>query len=283
VNDVTGMPQTAVVLGGASDLARAVLRRLASRRLHSIVLAGRDEAALVEAGKELSSLGVNVVEASRFDVRETMLHESFAANAQRRLGSIDLLLVATGMLGAGDLDALDAETVANSVETNFTGPAAAIIAFVNIMRRQGYGRIVVFSSVAGVRVRRSNFVYGGAKAGLDGFCQGLGDALSGSGVELMIVRPGFVRTKMTAARTPAPFAANRSQRASCAASNREQKSCGSRRCWRSCSPDCAVSPGAFGAYFLSRTLQPNCPVAGTVLVPAPCSSPRTQAHAALIR
>ena len=211
MNDVTGMPQTAVVLGGASDLARAVLRRLASRRLHSIVLAGRDEAALVEAGKELSSLGVNVVEASRFDVRETMLHEAFAANAQRRLGSIDLLLVATGMLGAGDLDALDAETVANSVETNFTGPAAAIIAFVNIMRRQGYGRIVVFSYVAGVRVRRSNFVYGGAKAGLDGFCQGLGDALSGSGVELMIVRPGFVRTKMTAARTPAPFAASAEQ------------------------------------------------------------------------
>jgi decaprenylphospho-beta-D-erythro-pentofuranosid-2-ulose 2-reductase len=54
-------------------------------------------------------------------------------------------------------------------------------------------------------------VYGGAKAGLDGFCQGLGDALSGSGVELMIVRPGFVRTKMTAARTPAPFAASAEQ------------------------------------------------------------------------
>ncbi len=65
---------------------------------------------------------------------------------------------------------------------------------------------MVFSSVAGERARRSNFIYGSSKAGLDAFCQGLGDSLVGSGVKLMIVRPGFVHTQMTEGMKPAPFA-----------------------------------------------------------------------------
>ena len=64
----------------------------------------------------------------------------------------------------------------------------------------------MLSSVAGIRVRRSNFVYGSAKSGLDAFAQGLCEALHGTGVSLYIVRPGFVRTKMTAGRSSAPFA-----------------------------------------------------------------------------
>ncbi len=170
------------------------------------MLGGRDEAGLLASAKDLSDLGVKDVETARFECLETHDHEAFAEQAMERLGSIDLVLVAAGLLGTGDLDELHAEDVARSIATNFTGPAAAILAFANIMRRQGYGRIVVFSSVAGVRVRRSNFVYGGAKAGLDGFCQGLSDALVGTGVELMIVRPGFVDTKMTKGLPRAPFA-----------------------------------------------------------------------------
>jgi decaprenylphospho-beta-D-erythro-pentofuranosid-2-ulose 2-reductase len=73
------------------------------------------------------------------------------------------------------------------------------------LRDQGHGTLVVLSSVAGERVRSANFVYGSSKAGLDGFCQGLGDALVGSGVRVLIVRPGFVPTKMTAGRDRAPF------------------------------------------------------------------------------
>lgn len=214
MNDVTGMPQTAVVLGGSSDIARAVLLRLATRRLRSVVLGGRDESALLAVAKELQTLGVGSVETAHFDVLDTNHHEAFATDAQQHLGSIDLLVVAAGLLGTGALDKLDADQVANTIETNFTGPAAALIVFAKLMRVQGYGRIVVFSSVAGVRVRRSNFVYGGAKAGLDGFCQGLSDALVDTGVEVMIVRPGFVHTKMTAGRTPAPFAVSADEVAS---------------------------------------------------------------------
>jgi decaprenylphospho-beta-D-erythro-pentofuranosid-2-ulose 2-reductase len=65
----------------------------------------------------------------------------------------------------------------------------------------------VLSSVAGVRVRKANYVYGSAKAGLDGFAQGLADALHGSGARVVVVRPGFVIGRMTAGLTPAPMSA----------------------------------------------------------------------------
>jgi short-subunit dehydrogenase len=74
-----------------------------------------------------------------------------------------------------------------------------------LMRAAGRGQIVVFSSVAGVRVRRANYVYGAAKAGLDGFAHGLADALHGSGASLLLVRPGFVIGRMTEGMTPAPL------------------------------------------------------------------------------
>ena len=90
--------------------------------------------------------------------------------------------------------------------TNFTGTAAVMTAFAAVLRNQGHGRMVVLSSVAGVRVRRANYVYGASKAGLDGFAQGMAEALRGSGASLMIVRPGWVATRMTAGRDPAPFA-----------------------------------------------------------------------------
>lgn len=206
MNDVTGMPQTAVVIGGGSDLARVVMKRLADRRLRAVVLAGRDTSSLRDAAKELSDLGVASVETVELDVCDTDGLDAFALDVTARLGSIDLVLMAAGVLGDADLDTLGARDVASSISTNFTGPAAVLTALARSMRAQGHGRIVVFSSVAGVRVRAANFVYGAAKAGLDGFCQGLSDVLQGSGVTVMIVRPGFVRTKMTAGRPAAPLA-----------------------------------------------------------------------------
>ena len=205
MNDVLGMPDNVVVLGGASDLARAILRRLAAFHLRKVVLAGRDPSSLAVAAGELELLGVGSVELAHFDALETHEHDAMAQRV-RASGSIDLLLVATGTLGTADLDLLDAESVASALDTNFSGLAAAMTAFAKIMREDGHGQIVVLSSAAGARVRRSNFVYGAAKAGLDGFSQGLSYVLEGSGVNVMIVRPGFVYTKMTAGLPGAPFA-----------------------------------------------------------------------------
>ena len=210
MNDVTGMPQTVVVVGGGSDLSRAILRALAGRRLSSVLLTGRTGGSLQAAAEELRGLSVPRVETEQLDVTEIGALEDFADSAVQRLGDIDLVLIAVGELNMADLTTLDASRVASLTTTNFTGPAAAMTAFARVLRAQGHGRIVVLSSVAGYRVRAANFVYGAAKAGLDGFGIGLGDALRGSGVSVMVVRPGFVRTKMTAGRTPTPLVSDAS-------------------------------------------------------------------------
>jgi decaprenylphospho-beta-D-erythro-pentofuranosid-2-ulose 2-reductase len=193
------------VIGGGSDIARETLRLLAGRRLRSVLLAGRNASALEGVADELAVLGLKA-ETAHLDVTEVGGLQAFARGAAERLGEIDLVLVAAGDLGTGELDDLDATAVASSLTTNFTGPAAATLALAQVLRAQGSGRIVVLSSVAGVRVRKANFVYGSAKAGLDAFALGLADALEGSAVSVTVVRPGFVHTKMTVGLKPVPFA-----------------------------------------------------------------------------
>jgi decaprenylphospho-beta-D-erythro-pentofuranosid-2-ulose 2-reductase len=205
VNDSLGMPQTAVVLGGTSDIGRAIMRALAPRRLSHVVLAGRDETGLQAAAKELGALGVPEVDTVYWDAKASN-HQEVANQIAASLGGIDLLLIAAGVLGEQERCETDPEAVIDVLDTNFTGPAAAMTAFAEVMRRQGHGRLVVLSSVGGVRIRRANFVYGSSKAGLDGFAQGLADALRPDGVRVMIVRPGWVATSMTAGRPPAPMA-----------------------------------------------------------------------------
>jgi decaprenylphospho-beta-D-erythro-pentofuranosid-2-ulose 2-reductase len=96
--------------------------------------------------------------------------------------------------------------VAEVATATYAWPVAAMARAAAVLGAQGRGRIVVLSSVAGVRVRRANFPYGSAKAGLDAFALGLAQATAGSGVEVQVVRPGFVRTKMTRGMPEAPFA-----------------------------------------------------------------------------
>jgi decaprenylphospho-beta-D-erythro-pentofuranosid-2-ulose 2-reductase len=97
------------------------------------------------------------------------------------------------------------------IETNFTGHVTSLLAIADRMRAQGHGTIVVLSSVAAVRPRKANFVYGAAKAGLDAFARGLTDSLHGTGVRVLLVRPGFVTGRMTAGMPPAPLATTAEQ------------------------------------------------------------------------
>jgi decaprenylphospho-beta-D-erythro-pentofuranosid-2-ulose 2-reductase len=130
---------------------------------------------------------------------------AFADDVFDRFGDFDIVLVAAGVLGDQEADEADPEAAAAVITTNFTGLAAAMLAVTSRLRRQGHGRLVVLSSVAGERARRANFIYGSSKAGLDAFSQGLADSLVGSGVRVTIVRPGFVVGRMTEGMTPAPF------------------------------------------------------------------------------
>ena len=205
--DAFGRPQSALVLGGTSEIAQCIMRRLVAERCRTVVLAGRDREALETAAKELTGAGatsapVVTLEATDLDGAAGVVGEAFEAAG----GQVDLVLVAVGLLGQQERDELDPVRVAEVAGVNFTWPAAALAEVARRLREQGTGRIVVLSSVAGVRTRRANYVYGSAKAGLDGYATGLAEALRGSGVVLQVVRPGFVHTKMTAGRPAAPFA-----------------------------------------------------------------------------
>jgi decaprenylphospho-beta-D-erythro-pentofuranosid-2-ulose 2-reductase len=206
MNDAFGHPQSVVVLGGTSDIARETVNLFAADRCRSVVLAGRDPAALEKAAVGLRP-SVSRVETVQFDATSTDGIEETVRRCFEAAGEpVDVVIVAVGELGHQETDETDPDRIARMVTVNLTWPVAAMAAVANRLTTQGHGRIVVLSSVAGYRVRRSNFVYGSTKAGLDGFAQGLSEALRETGVAVHIVRPGFVHTKMTAGRPAAPFA-----------------------------------------------------------------------------
>jgi decaprenylphospho-beta-D-erythro-pentofuranosid-2-ulose 2-reductase len=97
------------------------------------------------------------------------------------------------------------------IDTNFTSHVTTLLAAVAKMRAQGQGTIVVLSSIAAIRPRKANYAYGSAKAGLDAFARGLADELHGSGIRLLLVRPGFVIGRMTAWMSAAPMSSTPAQ------------------------------------------------------------------------
>jgi decaprenylphospho-beta-D-erythro-pentofuranosid-2-ulose 2-reductase len=161
---------------------------------------------LEDSAEQLRNAGISEVTTQILDVTQITEASKIVARSFETLGTVDLVVIAAGFLGDADLSIIDDAIVARTIATNFTGPAALMTTFAKLLIKQGFGRIVVLTSVAGVRVRKSNFVYGSSKAGLDGFAQGLDDALVGTGVSVMIVRPGFVHSKMTAGKKAAPMA-----------------------------------------------------------------------------
>ncbi len=206
MKDALGAVQTALVLGGTSEIALATVRRLARDRLRRVVLAVRDPEAAAPAADGLRDAGLEEVHLIAFDAREPDTHATVIAEAVGCLGDLDLVISAFGVLGEQAAFDADPARAAEAVEVNLAGAVSSGLAAANRLREQGHGTLVVISSVAGERVRAENLVYGATKAGLDGFAQGLGDALQGTGARVMVVRPGFVATRMTEGRDPAPFA-----------------------------------------------------------------------------
>jgi decaprenylphospho-beta-D-erythro-pentofuranosid-2-ulose 2-reductase len=205
MKDALGAVQSVLVLGGGSDIARATVRALVEERTRTVVLAARDPAALNGDADALRAAGAQEVEAVAFDADDTASHEQVIGEVFDRRGDIDVVLVAFGVLGDQDELKRNPEAAVDHVQTNFTGAVSAMLVAAQRLRAQGHGALVVLSSVAGERARRSNFVYGASKAGLDAFAQGLGDELAAEGVQVLVVRPGMVRTKMTAGMEEVPF------------------------------------------------------------------------------
>jgi NAD(P)-dependent dehydrogenase (short-subunit alcohol dehydrogenase family) len=201
--------RTVLVLGGRSEIGLAVARRLAAGA--TVVLAARraddldaEEGLLLGAG----AAGVDRVE---FDADDLAAQGPFLDGVLARHPRLDAVVVAFGVLGDQARAERDPEHAAQIVHTDYVAHVTVLTRLATVLRAQGSGTLVVYSSVAGARVRRANYVYGSAKAGLDGFASGLADALHGSGVRLLLVRPGFVVGRMTAGMTPAPFSSTPDQ------------------------------------------------------------------------
>lgn len=203
MKNALGEAQTIVLLGGSSEIGRAIVDALVSPATTTVVLAARRPEAVNAAGLARDGLAVDIV---AFDATESPTHQAFIDDLAARHGDLDVVIVAFGQLGdQRELDN-DAGAAAAIVNVNFTGAVSTSVAVATQFRRQGHGQLVILSSVAGERVRKANFVYGSSKAGLDGFAQGLGDSLAGTGASVLIVRPGFVHSAMTKGMKPAPFA-----------------------------------------------------------------------------
>jgi decaprenylphospho-beta-D-erythro-pentofuranosid-2-ulose 2-reductase len=207
VKNSLGSVQTVLVLGGDSDIAYATLAELIRYRTRTIILAGRTVTRLEERSKDLTELGAARVEVVEFDGDDLTSHHKFVEDVFSRGIDIDLVFLAYGKLGNQMSDERDREAALSVITTNFVGPVSVLLPIADRLRSQGHGTIAVMSTVAAERPRRSNFIYGASKAGIDWFAQGLGDALHGTGVRVMVIRPGFVRSKMTEHLDDAPLAA----------------------------------------------------------------------------
>ncbi|MDP2293068.1 MAG: decaprenylphospho-beta-D-erythro-pentofuranosid-2-ulose 2-reductase [Actinomycetota bacterium] len=205
MDNALGEPQTILLLGGNSDIGLAIVRELLSPNARTVVLACRDtgKGEQAAAGLRHDRLAVHVVQ---FDGAASNTHEALVRSIGEQYGDIDLAIIAFALLGDGEATSKDVAAATEVAAVNFTGVMSATIAVANRMRVQGHGAIVMLSSVAGERVRAANAVYGATKAGIDGFAQGLGDELAGEGVHMLVVRPGFVHSAMTAGLKAAPFA-----------------------------------------------------------------------------
>lgn len=204
MKDAFGIPQSLLILGGTSEIGLATARRMIARRTRTVWLAYRPSPALETAADGLRTLGADVRTVD-FDALDPASHEETLGKVFAE-GDIDMVLLAFGVLGDQAHDEAAPLAAVRVAQTNYTGAISAGLVCAGALQTQGHGSLVVLSSVAGERARRANFIYGSSKAGLDSFAQGLGDAMHGTGVQVMIVRPGFVRSKMTAGLEETPLA-----------------------------------------------------------------------------
>jgi decaprenylphospho-beta-D-erythro-pentofuranosid-2-ulose 2-reductase len=207
--DAVGNPQTILLLGGTSEIGLAICERYLRTAPARIVLAclpddpGRDDAVA-----QMQAAGARSVELIDFDGVDTETHPKVIDEAFSG-GDVDVAIVAFGLLGDAEELWQNQRKAVQIAEVNYTAAVSVGVLLAEKMRAQGFGQIIAMSTVAGERVRRSNFVYGSTKAGLDGFYLGLSEALRPSGVRVLVIRPGQVRTRMSAHIKEAPLTVNK--------------------------------------------------------------------------
>lgn len=205
MDNAFGQPQTILLLGGTSEIGLAITRRLIAPTTRHVVLACRVPSAAGDQADALRRDGLEV-HTIAYEAADAGSHEALVREVVGLVGDIDVTILAAGVLGEQEALAASPSEAAAAVSVNYAGAVSVCLAVSNRLREQGHGALVVLSSVAGERARKANYIYGSSKAGLDAFAQGLADDLHGSGARVLVVRPGFVVSKMTQGMKPAPFA-----------------------------------------------------------------------------
>ncbi|OBH90745.1 SDR family NAD(P)-dependent oxidoreductase [Mycobacterium sp. E2989] len=198
-----------LILGGRSEIGVELARLLAPGA--TVVLAARKADQLDEEVATLQAAGATAVHTKEFDADDLESHAPLVTSVVAEHGPIATAVLAFGILGDQARAETDAAHAVAIVHTDYVAQVSMLTHLTGAMREAGQGQLVVFSSIAGARVRRANYVYGSAKAGLDGFASGLADALQGTGIRLLIARPGFVIGRMTEGMEPAPLSSTPAQ------------------------------------------------------------------------
>ncbi|WP_019201669.1 decaprenylphospho-beta-D-erythro-pentofuranosid-2-ulose 2-reductase [Tsukamurella sp. 1534] len=203
--NAVGVPQSVLLLGGTSEIGLAIVEEYIAKGTSRVVLAALPNDPLREKSvAQVEAAGATSVEvidfdATAFDEHEKTIDAAFAG------GDVDVAIVAFAL----DFDAEELwqnqRKAVLLAQVNYTGAVSVGVLLGQKFKEQGHGRIIAMSSVAGLRPRRTNFVYGSSKAGFDGFYLNLGQALEPFGAGVTVVRPGMVRTKFSAHVKEAPL------------------------------------------------------------------------------
>lgn len=192
------MTRKVLMVGATSAIAEAVARRFAAEGACLYLLA-RNSEHLECIAQDLRIRGAETVATMNFEATSLETHEPLVDKAWSALGGIDVALIAHGSLPDQEACQASLEGARRELEINALSVISLLTPLANHMESAGAGTLAVLGSVAGDRGRQSNYVYGAAKGCIDVFLQGLAHRMAGKGVNVLIVKPGFVDTPMTAA------------------------------------------------------------------------------------
>lgn len=185
------MTKKVLILGGSSDVGTALAQQMCDQG-DDVTVTVRSENSL--KGLE-GKLDLTRVKSALFDVERIDTHEAFYQQLQERP---DIVICTIGYLGDQKAGQVSISEMEKLMQVNFLGAVSILGVVANDFEKRGHGTIVGISSVAGERGRASNYLYGSAKAGFTAFLSGLRNRLQASGVHVMTVKPGFIRSKMIA-------------------------------------------------------------------------------------
>ncbi|MDP9038613.1 MAG: SDR family oxidoreductase [Acidobacteriota bacterium] len=187
-----------LVLGATSGIAEAVCRIWAAEGAQ-LFLVARNPEKLAAVAADLKVRGASYIGTAVADLDDTARHAELLAHAVNSLTGMDIAFMAHGVLGEQARAEQDFEHAAQILHTNFVAPVSLLTWLANFCVQRRSGVLAVLSSVAGDRGRKSNYVYGSSKAGLSAFLAGLRNRVDREGVTVTTIKPGPVKTAMTAA------------------------------------------------------------------------------------